>query len=455
MLTATREKLQKQILARLRKGRGKSDVFSRLHSDAADKSLRNDILRKNLDAHIQHVASPKAKSSTSTWRSRWRSSAEAGGSGRLLLGSSGGGFGAPGGGPLLGGAGGSFGSPRLGGRVVEFGRGDGGGSFVGAGLPGEAGAHGTRDKLYRDALERQERLAKRQLQKEEMARIEVAQYSFQPNVLQSQKRVAGVRGFDRPAYTESHDPMRTKTTHQKLQLMRQQKILEELKECSFKPEIDPRSAAMMERRIKRLTITGSLHDHLYEDAKRREERMIEYANLVSPEVTFKPDIGNDKYRPSQDPDIDAFYTRLSTQKAASAGGGAASQGPGAGKIFPKTSQDEHDVVAKMPFHPQTGRPPNFPRNEDGKPIGHFLYEVGQYVRTLKREIVEAKLDEEAKIRSTPRTGEKSKEVAATLRRKRYEELFEVCSKDGICTKDTIDVASIDEKFAEFVLPIKA
>merc|ERR1719399_1219193 len=56
----------------------------------------------------------------------------------------------------------------------------------------------------------------------------------------------------------------------------------------------------MARRIQRLKITGTLHDHLYEDAKRREERYIEYANLVSPDVTFQPDIGVDKFRPPTD-----------------------------------------------------------------------------------------------------------------------------------------------------------
>ena len=96
----------------------------------------------------------------------------------------------------------------------------------------------------------------------------------------------------------------------------EQKNKAEMADCTFQPRIDSKSKSLMARRIQRLKITGTLHDHLYEDAKRREERYIEYANLVSPDVTFQPDIGVDKFRPPTDATQEKFFERLYTQKTA-------------------------------------------------------------------------------------------------------------------------------------------
>merc|ERR1719272_2505588 len=62
--------------------------------------------------------------------------------------------------------------------------------------------------------------------------------------------------------------------------------------CTFRPEIGPKSEMLMNRRIQRMQISGSLYEHLYEDAQRRQERQLEYNSFLPPGVTFQPQVNN-------------------------------------------------------------------------------------------------------------------------------------------------------------------
>ncbi|CAD7965618.1 unnamed protein product [Amoebophrya sp. A120] len=391
---SSRQKMQQQILQKLKSGRSRSHVFRRLHQDGAERALRIDIQRKN----EQRAREDRAKSPRE--RKKKMNGEFAGGTG-----------------------GGATTSSNLFHSVVR---------------QSDRSIHPL-EKLYRDAQDKRARLERRAQQKEELLNLELAQYPFKPQIHASQKTVAGL---------ESGGKVSLKT-REKIEQLRQQKMLKELQDCTFKPEIDERSALMMKRRIERLKITGSLHDHLYEDAKRREERMYEYANLVSPEVTFKPDIGTHKDRPPPDANVADFFDRMMKQKSS---GQLQTREYAHQKLGIKIKQDPMENCS---FQPQVGRPPHFPRNEDKKPIGHFLYEVGQYVRNLKEEIVEAKLQEEERKR-VPVMSEVSKLVYEEKKKKKFKEIFEKLSDgNSEISQEVFHLDQIPLEFHEFLRPILA
>ncbi|CAD7955747.1 unnamed protein product [Amoebophrya sp. A25] len=325
------------------------------------------------------------------------------------------------------------------------------------------------ERLYRDAKAIKARKERKMQEKEELENFEISQYTFKPAIHPSQSRVAGHSNFD-----SANPARRSERAREKVEQLRQQRLLCEMQDCTFKPHIDERSHDMMERRIARLKIQGSLFEHLYEDAKRREERMIEYANLVSPEVTFKPDIGNDKYRPPLDDNVEDFFTRLATQRTYArrdghqrstsprrGGDEKVNYPPGSGSAGATGANksasrgDEQSLPPACSFAPQVGRPPNFARNEEGKPIGDFLYEVGQYVRYLKEEIVEAKQQEDNRARM-PQMGQVSRLVFAEKKRRKYLEIFHLLSDGaGVVSGENFKVELVPEGFHEFLRPVQA
>merc|ERR1719409_323289 len=108
----------------------------------------------------------------------------------------------------------------------------------------------------------------------------------------------------------------------------------------------------MNQRIQRLKITGSLYDHLYEDAQRRQERQIEYGRSLPPGVTFQPDIGVDHTRPPNDDNKEDFVNRLAYSKCYSE----------KWLSMRRQQQEASQESRSQPdFHPQTGRAPTFDR----------------------------------------------------------------------------------------------
>lgn len=148
-------------------------------------------------------------------------------------------------------------------------------SGSGGGRSGGA-AHGTgpsregdiSERLYRDAAERESKKKVLQTKYAEMRRqVEDHELTFSPAIGASQRTC---HGFGRT----KQDPHGLKTK-KKIEDMRELKERTELHGCTFKPEVDQRSDKLMNQRLARLKITGSLYDALYEDALRRKERFQE------------------------------------------------------------------------------------------------------------------------------------------------------------------------------------
>jgi len=124
------------------------------------------------------------------------------------------------------------------------------------------------ERLYRDAAQRESKKKNLQTKYAQMRRqVEDHELTFSPAIEASQRTC---QGFGRT----KQDPHGLKTK-KKIEDMRELREKTELHGCTFKPEVDQRSEALMNQRIARLKITGSLYDALYEDALRRKERFQE------------------------------------------------------------------------------------------------------------------------------------------------------------------------------------
>jgi len=189
--------------------------------------------------------------------------------------------------------------------------------------------------------------ALREKQAELRVRKEMEEVTLKPRIHASQKHVLGLAAHLSPNSTAK------KRASAKLEKVRQELEEKEMQGCTFQPIIDQKSNAMMEDRLTRIKIEGGLHDHLYEEAKRRDGRYAEYIGSEIPEATFCPNIGRDHFRPPNDCSREDFLNRLAYSKKSSS--------------IPKMGKDE--------FRPKIGRPPNA-RNSEGLPVGQFLYNSG-------------------------------------------------------------------------------
>mmetsp|Transcript_67278 Transcript_67278/g.161270 ORF Transcript_67278/g.161270 Transcript_67278/m.161270 type:complete len:530 (+) Transcript_67278:86-1675(+) len=164
------------------------------------------------------------------------------------------------------------------------------------------------ERLYRDAALRQEKLEALRAQQAARRREEETEgVTFAPEITASQRTCQGI--------SKSMLDPEGSNTKLKIELKRQQQANVELEGCSFKPQIDAHSEEIVHSRLSRLKITGALHDQLYEDARRRQERASQYAHLLPREVTFQPDIGANHFRPPNDDTQEDFVNRLAYSKS--------------------------------------------------------------------------------------------------------------------------------------------
>lgn len=293
----------------------------------------------------------------------------------------------------------------------------------------DAGSLGER--LYQDAIQKQLKQKHVQIQREHKEREEHETATFRPDLQASQR---GCQGVARSM--QDYCGIKTKA---KIEQMRRAKERKSMDGCTFKPAIDPKSEKLMSQRIARLKITGNLYDHLYDDAQRRQDRMVENATRLPSGTTFAPDIGVDHFRPPNDDTREDFINRLAYSKSCS------------DKWL--SLQREQRQRESVPHRPQTGRPPLFDRNPERLPIGDFLYEVGKDVKALQTQMhrtVDAKMANEI---SASKVSETSRQLFEEKKRRKYETLFRTLTTkdaDNLLRASTISTEGLAPEMLEFL-----
>jgi len=303
----------------------------------------------------------------------------------------------------------------------------------------EAASPGSR--LHRDHAQRQLKMKLLQAEQAEQKRREEAQLTFQPTIQASQRTWQGISRSLRET-----DGARKKS---KIELLREQQHISEMDGCTFKPEIDPKSQALMEQRLARLKITGTLYEALYGDALRRKERQDEAERALPPGVTFQPDLGGDQYyRPSvmSEGSRQDSFNRLAYSKSCS------------DKWQTICRQRQEDDKSQADFRPQVGRAPLVERNRAGLPIGHFLYESGREKAAAQEEALLRDRCRSASSTSAPQMTKASRQVFEDTKKRKYRDLYDrlVAKDPQLCLRAaTLTLEGLDEELAEFLRPMVA
>lgn len=217
----------------------------------------------------------------------------------------------------------------------------------------------------------------------------------------------------------------------------------EMDGCTFKPDIDQKSAEMISQRLARLKITGTLYDSLYEDAVRRRERHLESLRALPPGVTFQPDIGMDPSKATMETKED-IINRLAYSRSYS------DRWMSLRRQKQESDRQSKDPDGQPEFHPRTGRGPLVERNKDGLPIGDFLFGLGRKASaTATRQA-----SEEAPL--TPQLGENSRQLFEETKQRTFRLLFDLLtSKDpeGELQAESICLDGLDADLRSFLQPM--
>ncbi|KAG9402760.1 hypothetical protein AC1031_007362 [Aphanomyces cochlioides] len=128
----------------------------------------------------------------------------------------------------------------------------------------------------------------------------------------------------------------------------------------FTPQVNPTSTELVKDKR-----PSNPHAALYADADARRERHHIQVNNYMAQFPFRPDIGvNTFVPPSAKPD-ELFY-KLAIQDRDKLEATRA-------KLHAKYSAAKDPATGRPYFKPETGRSPQFARNDTGLPIGEFLY----------------------------------------------------------------------------------
>ena len=98
----------------------------------------------------------------------------------------------------------------------------------------------------------------------------------------------------------------------KIELMRREKEMQEMEECTFKPKISHRSKQIVSQRTRALNQHGiPLHEQLYQEAEQKNRRLERYACWFPDHVTFHPQVAQTAREDDSDYKdvIDRLYAR--------------------------------------------------------------------------------------------------------------------------------------------------
>eukprot|EP00929_Paragymnodinium_shiwhaense_P114049 TRINITY_DN82365_c0_g1_i1.p1 TRINITY_DN82365_c0_g1~~TRINITY_DN82365_c0_g1_i1.p1 ORF type:complete len:789 (-),score=147.40 TRINITY_DN82365_c0_g1_i1:144-2510(-) len=298
------------------------------------------------------------------------------------------------------------------------------------------------DRLYRDAAQRERKMQRMREQQDEVKKRQEEVWTFRPDISSSQVQCQGVGQAMR-------DP-EGKRMKKKLENMRQMKERCALDKCTFKPEIDQRSEALVNRRLSQMKVHGSLHDALYEDALRRQERQCQLARQLPPGVTFQPDIGVEKDRPPNDDTKEDFVNRLAYSKNHSERWLQLQQQQEQADIG--ISQDSN----RQPFHPQTGRGPLKERNADGLPVWDHLHKMAQTKAAKSQVSNDQEEDRERSLSQRRKMGGISAQLFEDSKRRKYADIWKVLTSSdpsGKLCPATVTTERLEDDMVDFLKPL--
>lgn len=279
------------------------------------------------------------------------------------------------------------------------------------------------EKLYYKGLLLKDRAEKRlQYLKHVQNEQAMKEITFQPRT--------NSRNSQRSQYPELYllDKGRERVEH--LERKRGEKLAEEMAKCTFKPQIDPRSTALAQKKIRHKSPDRCVA--LYENAKVIEQKQTKYIQTrLKQECPFIPDT-------TKTQKINNSFTARAKDKIANSRR-SIEEYINRSKIIENIDQETGQPL----FHPRIGRPP-VKRTSSAKEIGERLYSAG------KRSV-----SQESRYRDTPKLANTNSErILSRVKHNRYRQLFELLSpNDGFISKDTVERSKFSGVIRRILSPL--
>ena len=220
----------------------------------------------------------------------------------------------------------------------------------------------------------------------------------------------------------------------KVELMRREKEIKEMEECSFKPKISQKSKKIVGQRTRTLNEHGiPHHEQLYQEAEQRQRRFDRYACWFPDHVTFKPQVSSNRLDDSDYKDVvDRLYARKDQARR---------------RLHYLKEELERPVDEESGqrfFKPRIGRMPHFERNIAKLPIGNYLYGM-RYEFDDKKEFLH-EMDEQIRDEMVNQvfTTNRSEKLTGRMKQRRFKEIFALLDKDGNGVIDFDEMKALPE-----------
>lgn len=230
----------------------------------------------------------------------------------------------------------------------------------------------------------------------------------------------------------------------RLERARHIKQVQELDECTFKPEINIISQKIDNEKA-RMGYNGE-YDRcmkLYEESKIRTEIQKSQSRILAPECTFKPQTNNYMGSPLANTTFEQrskkFEDRLERIN------------------YVRQMKQENEIfdpqTGEPLFQPKVGRAPKVGRNNGGLPIGDYLYNQQYKIAASKKKLQE---NHERSVQANmARSGDNSHAMVENMMRRRLEDIFRRLDNDGdgLISSAKIDISSVGTDVLETLAPL--
>jgi hypothetical protein len=279
------------------------------------------------------------------------------------------------------------------------------------------GAENYGDKLFREGelhQRQKERLLEHIRQQEEEKKLVDENVTFQPQISE----------YARSKKSTVLDDYTGAKKAQKQDLYAQLRAEKEMQDCHFKPAIPAESVELAKQRAwadAEVNPGSTVTEALLRDGERRTLQQAAYQTWHPDDVTFKPDIGVNKYRPRADADDDAFVERLMNSNR--------ERERHLQLIRAERQADVDNETGRPLFKPRTGNEVE-PGTRGGVPIWeqlHGTYAETHEVRDTLRQRNEQHMKDMANQCHTKGASEK---LVDERKRRRARHIFDVLDRGG-------------------------
>ncbi|KAL4450907.1 hypothetical protein ABPG74_011749 [Tetrahymena malaccensis] len=268
---------------------------------------------------------------------------------------------------------------------------------------------------------------------------QLKELSFKPELNPNSVRIALNKRSEQFDKTEDALIKQGQLYKEKKDIKKSERESQQLQECTFKPEVEPMSTYLYEmkkREQKDYPYEGKF-DKLHKEYIKRNQRQEE--RQAFSECTFHPQIT----RPPKVQEPIPFVDRM--MKSATEKEKKIQEL----KIKQQLEQQQEDVST---FQPQIGRPPAH-RNVNNLPVHEYLYNKKEEKKIKQENLIKA--EQEKQLKKQTSSSEKSNQIVESLKKNTLFQIFSQLDSDGdgLISQQNIDIQNLPDKVFRVIEPL--